>query len=60
MACTNVGAIPMGSSGFDAFKFFQHNKKYILSGTDSFNQPPPPRKTIIQIIIEFLNRRLQP
>nr|OYN49422.1 hypothetical protein B7L51_19315 [Pectobacterium carotovorum] len=60
MAYTNVVAIPMGSSSFDAFKYFQHNSKYILSGTASFNQSPPPRKTIIQIIIEFLNRRIQP
>ncbi len=57
MAYTNVGAIPMGSLRFDAIKSIEFSAKNILTSA-SFT--PPPRKTIIQIIIEFLNRRIQP
>lgn len=47
---------------FDAIKSIQHSRKNILTG-DSFkpaSPTPPPNKSLIQIIIEFLNRRLEP
>ncbi|PPE64203.1 hypothetical protein F152LOC_00993 [Pectobacterium brasiliense] len=46
-----------GSPKFDAIKSIEFSAKNILTSA-SFT--PPPRKTIIQIIIEFLNRRIQP
>ena len=33
MAYTNVGAIPMGSSGFDAIKTIQYQKHNVLSSS---------------------------
>lgn len=57
MAYTNVVAIPLGSLQFDAIKSIEFSAKNILTSA-SFT--PPPRKTLIQIIIEFLNRRIQP
>ncbi|PXB01164.1 hypothetical protein DMB41_16345 [Pectobacterium carotovorum subsp. carotovorum] len=51
-----------GSPKFDGIKSIQHSRKNILTG-DSFkpaSPTPPPNKSLIQIIIEFLNRRLEP
>ncbi|KGA24937.1 hypothetical protein AO825_08430 [Pectobacterium brasiliense] len=47
---------------FDGIKSIQHSRKNILTG-DSFKpapSTPPPNKSLIQIIIDFLNRRLEP
>ncbi len=57
MAYTNVGAVHSGSRQFDAIKSIEFSAKNILTSA-SFT--PPPRKTLIQLIIEFLNRRIQP
>lgn len=54
MAYPNVGAIPMGSSGFDAIKSIQHSRTNILT-SDDFKT-----RTLVDMIIRFLNRRLQP
>lgn len=59
MAYTNVGAIPMGSSGFDAIKTIQYRNT--LSGADF---APAPRKSWLQRLFEQLiatvNQRGQP
>lgn len=54
MAYPNVGAIHAGSSGFDAIKSIQHSRTNILT-SDDFK----PR-TLVDMIIRFLNRRVQP
>lgn len=47
------------SSGcsFDAIKYFLHSREYILTGAD-VNQPR--HKSLLQIIIEFLNSKGRP
>ncbi|MCG8709225.1 hypothetical protein JHU04_002465 [Brenneria sp. 4F2] len=53
-----IAGLPVaGSSNFHAIKSIEFSHSNILTGA-SFN--PPPRKTIIQIIIDFLNKRIEP
>lgn len=54
MAYTNVGAVHSGGLQFDAFKSIQHSRTNILT-SDDFK----PR-TLVDMIIRFLNRRIQP
>ncbi|MFP1868641.1 hypothetical protein [Lonsdalea quercina] len=52
-----VGAAHMGSSSFDARKYIQFHHSNVLSSA-SFT--PPPRKSLLQIIIEFLSQKGEP
>lgn len=52
-----VGATHVGSSGFDARKYIQFHHSNVLSGA-SFTLPP--RKSLLQIIVDFLSQKGQP
>ncbi|QZN97820.1 hypothetical protein [Symbiopectobacterium purcellii] len=58
MAYTNVVAIPMGSSGFDAIKTIQHQKKNTLSSA-SFT-PKSWLQRLFEQLIATVNQRGQP
>lgn len=57
MQLSFAGAARVGGSNFDAFKSIQFHPSNILTSA-SFT--PPPRKSLWQMLVEFLCRRLQP
>lgn len=54
MQYSYTGAARVGSSGFDAIKSIQHSRTNILT-SDDFKT-----RTLVDMIIRFLNRRVQP
>jgi len=57
MQLATAGAARVGGPSFDAFKSIEFHPKNILT-SDSFF--PPPRKSFLQRLVEFLNRSMQP
>lgn len=62
MAYPNVGAIPMGSSGFDAIKTIQYQRKHITTGKDvmSFKSTKSWLQRLFEQLIATVNQRGQP
>ncbi|MGM5531623.1 hypothetical protein ACP3UV_17405 [Mixta calida] len=57
MQLATAGAARVGGPHFDAFKSIQFHPSNILTSA-SFT--PPPRKSLLQRLIELLNRSIQP
>lgn len=57
MQLSFAGAALVGGSSFNAFGYIERHPSNIVTSA-SFT--PPPRKSLWQMFVEFLCRRLQP